>query len=258
VKRVFEFDLGPKPVDEAMMYRALLLGEGEFWSGLSAYGAKGYQLTGTGSQQNVAGNPISTNGVWRTTTGQTMELLTQFYSQGAVGPSMAGTVGATAIGWRFDGSAYRIFGFSRRALDTVTPAVKREMLGSLGSSGVAQNYTGTETFSATSTALTITAPGAGGPWSWSNITVLPWFFPQAQVDALMLGLSLTTQLLPVLPRVYVTSDLLPTSQLKASPTTEQASVICHGEIESLSVQPILRSGAFSATECRMSGRLIEV
>lgn len=258
-KAVIDFSLSPKPLEEAMFYRSLVLGEGEFWNTLtSAFGAKGYQLTGTGViNTGGGGNPIATNGVWRTTTGQTLIVPGKFYDQSAVSSSLAGLTGATLIGWRYDGSAYRIVGVSWRALDS-SPLAKREKLGALGSSGAAQSYTGTETMTVSGGALTITAPGSGGPWSWSNLTVYPWAFASAQVDALMDGLALTNYSLPQLPRVYVTSDLLPTSQLKTVPVLEQAALICIGELDGMGVQPLYRNGAFSTTECVLSGRLIEV
>lgn len=258
-KWTIDFALSPKPLDEVNLYRALLLGEGEFWNTLaSAYGAKGLQLTGTGAiNTGGGGNPIATNGVWRTTTGQTLAVPGKFYDQSAVTSSLAGLTGATLVGWRYDGSAYRLVGISWRALDAA-PAVKREKLGALGSSGAAQAYTGTETFAVASGALTITAPGTGGPWSWSNLLVLPYYLPQAQVDALMDGFALCTYSQPQLPRVYVQSDLFPTSQLKASPALEQASLICIGEVTSFDVQPLVRAGAFSTTEVRLAGRLTEV
>jgi hypothetical protein len=258
-KTVIEFTTGPKPLDEAMLYRALVLGEGEFWSTLtSSYGAKGLQLTGTGViNTGGGGNPIATNGVFRTTVNQTLIVPGRFYDQSPLTVAPSGITGATLVGWRFDGSAYRIFAFSWRSLDVVV-ANKREMLGSLGASGTAQAYTGTETLSVSGGALTITAPATGGPWSWSNLLVLPWFFPNAQLDALMLGFSLTNYTQPLLPRVYVTSDLLPTNQLMATPGLVQASLICTGEVESLVVRPLLRNGTFSTTECVLSGRLTEV
>ena len=260
-KWFIEFSLSPKPLDEANLYRALVLGEGEFWNTIGAsgaYGAKGLQLTGTGTINAAGGgNPISTNGVWRTTTGQTLVVPGKFYDQSAVSSSLAGLTGATLVGWRYDGSAYRVVGISWRALDAA-PAVKREKLGALGSSGASQAYTGTETFSTSAGALTITAPGSGGPWSWSNLLVLPYYLPQAQVDALMDGFALCTYAQPQLPRVYVQSDLFPTSQLKASPALEQAALICIGEVTSFDVVPLVRGGAFSTTEVRLGGRLTEV
>ena len=136
--------------------------------------------------------------------------------------------------------------------------MKREKLGALGSSGVAQAYTGTETFAVSSGALTITAPGTAGPWSWSNLTVYPWCFPQAQVDTLLDGMAAVTYSLPQLPRVYVQSDLLPVAQLKTTPALEQASIICVGEMDAMQVHALMRSGAFSTTELSLGGRLTEV
>lgn len=256
-KWTFEFELAPQSIDEAQMYRALLLGEGEFWSTLTdAYGAKGLQLTGSGAWTGAGGgNPLNTNGVFKATTGQSMIVPGRLYTQADVSTAPgAALVGATLIGWRYDGSAYRIFGFSWRARAT-TVDVKREMIGSLGASGAPQNYTGTETMSVSIGNLTITAPGAGGPWSWSNMTLIPWFLPASLVDVLMKGLSTTLYTLPRLPRVYVTTDLLPNTQQLA--TGGQASLICHGAADELVLMP----GALAGTWQLVGGlkaRLIEV
>lgn len=260
-KWVIEFDLSPCSIDEAQLYKALLLGEGEFWSCLSsAFGSKGLGLTGSGAMNLVGGgNPLSTNGVWRMTAGQTLVVPGRLYDQSALTTAPAALTGATLIGWRYDGAAYRLVGISWRALDTA-PAVKREKLGALGSSGAAQAYTGTETF-ATSTStgeLTITAPGAGGPWSWSNLVVYPWAFAQAQVDALLDGFAGVTYRLPDLPSVYVQSDLVaPTDQLKATPGLVQGSLVCQGELAEFAVEPLVIGGAWS-TAVHVSGSLVEV
>lgn len=261
-KWVFEFSLSPCPLDEAMLYKALICGEGEFWSTLtSVYGAKGLPLTGTGGWLGSGGgNPHNSNGVFRVTTGQTMVVIGKLYDQAAAGSSIASRAGATLIGWRRDDAAgtYRLFGFSWRALET-TVTHKREKLGALGSSGAVQTFTGTETLAVSGGTLTLTAPGAGGPWRYSNMTLIPWFLPQAQVDQLLEGQALTTYTLPQLPTVYVTSDLLPTEQQVASPVgLNQAQVLCTGEVGELQVMPLARNGAFSTTECMLSGKLTEV
>jgi hypothetical protein len=258
-KTVLSFSLPPIPLDEAELYRLLVQGEGEFWGTQSIYGAKGLGLTGTGALNTVGGgNPLATNGVWRLTTGQTLVVPGRFYDQTSLTSAPGAAItGATLVGWRYDGSAYRLVGVSWRALDAA-PAIAREKLGPLGSSGVAQAYTGTETFATTAGNLTITAPGAGGPWSWSNLLVLPRYFPQAQVDALLDGFATVTSALPMLPRVYVQSDLLPTDQLKATPGLTQASLICHGEVDEFAVVSLSRNGAWSQTEAAMSGSLTEV
>lgn len=261
-KWVIEFALAPCPLDEAMLYKALILGEGEFWSTISsAYGAKGLQLTGTGSWLGTGGgNPHNGNGVFRLTTTQTMIVPGRLYDQAAVGNAAAAITGATLIGWRYDETLanYRIFGFSWRALES-TVTHKREKIGALGSSGAVQNYTGAETFSVSGGNLTLTAPGSGGPWRYSNLTLIPWFCPQAQVDQLLEGQALTMYTLTRLPNVYVTTDLLPVEQQMGSPVgLNQSLIICNGEVEELEVLPLARDGAFSTTECRLSGRLIEV
>lgn len=261
-KWVFDFELSSCPLDEAMLYRSLILGDGEFWSTLtSGYGAKGLALTGTGVWVGTGGgNPHNTHGVFKLTTGQTMVVPGRLYDQSAVSTAAAGVTGATLIGWRYDETlaTYRLFAVSWRSYESAV-VHKREKLGSLGSSGAAQNFTGSETFAVSGGNLTITAPGSGGPWRYSNLTLIPWFLPQAQVDQLLEGQALTTYTLPQLPRVYVTSDLLPTEQHKAAPVgLYQSSLICHGDVDELVVSPRMRDGAYSTTECVLSGTLTEV
>ncbi len=262
-KWMFKFSLANLAHDEAMMFRSLLLGDGEFWNTLSSvYGAKGLPLTGTGAWTGAGGgNPINTNGVFRVTAGQTMIIPGKFYDQSAVSSATAALTGATVVGWRRDDAAgtFRIFGHSWRALEVGGPFWSREKLGSLGASGAVQNYTGPESYSITGGALTIIEPGVGGPWSYSNLTVIPWFLPQAQLDQLLEGLALVTYTLPQLPRVYVTSTLLPTEQLRPSPVgLFQASLICHGMVESMRVTPAVVNGVWNPTASMLSGSLIEV
>lgn len=261
-KWVFGFETSPMSLDEAMMFKALVLGEGEFWSTLtSVYGSKGLGLTGTGAWLGTGGgNPINTNGVFRATTGQTLIIPGKFYDQAAVhATAPAALAGATLVGWRYDETLanYRLFGISWRALDAVVVS-KREKLGALGASGAVQNYTGAETFSVAGGNLTITHPGTGGGWRYSNLLVLPWFLPVALVDALLEGLALTTYTLARLPNVYVTSDLLPTDQLESLPGLVQSSLICNGEVSEMPVVPIARDGVFRTTDCTLAGTLTEV
>lgn len=262
-KWVFDFSLSILGLDEAMMFKALIEGSGEFWNTLtSAFGAKGLALTGTGAWTGAGGgNPHNTNGVFRLTTGQTMIVPGKFYDQSAISSAGgAALTGATIVGWRRDDAAgtYRLFAHSWRALD-VAPFWSREKLGPLGSSGAAQNYTGTETYSISGGALSIIAPGAGGPWSYSNLTVYPWFLPVAQLDALLDGQALTLFTLPQLPRVYVTSDLLPTDQQRVTPAIGyQASLICHGQVDSLKLSPAAINGVWTPMAMMLSGSLIEV
>lgn len=257
-KQTFEFSLVPRALDEVQLYRELLLGTGEWWSMVaSAFGSKGFPITGTGSWNAAAGgNPINSTGAWKATTGQTMNIPGIFYDQTDIGLAQAGRTGATVVGWRWDSSAYRIAAFSWKVGDS-GPFFAREKLGSLGSSGASQAYTGTETFSTDGAgSLRITAPGAGGPWFWSNMRVIPWMLPSAQIDQLMDGLALITRTMPALPRVYVTSDLIPDGQLY--PASERTSLVCHGELAALQSVPGAVGGSFDMLQRRLSGRLIEV
>lgn len=260
-KWVFEFELTPVSLDEAQLFKALLLGEGEFWSlAASAYGAKGLAITGTGSWNSTAStNPFTSTGTWRLTTGQTMVVPGRFYDQSALTAAPAGQTGATAIGWRYDAgtASWRVFGWVWRAQDAA-PHIKREKLGALGASGAAQAYTGSETFAVSGGNLTVTAPGAGGAWHFSNVLVLPWALAQAQLDTLLDGFASCTYQQPALPDVYVQTDLLPTDQLKATPGLVQASLICQGELEAFEVVPLVAGGVWSKTEVQLSGRLVEV
>lgn len=260
-KAVIEFALGVKPLDEAMMYRALILGEGEFWNTLTIYGSKGYALTGTGALSLAGGgNPNAGNGVWRCSPAQTMVIVGSFYDQSLVSNASASLFGATAIGWRRDDAAgtYRVFGWSWRTYDA-TATVKREALGTaggLGTLGTPQAFTGAETFAVSSKNLVVTAP-AGGPFSYSNIMVIPRYLPAAQVDQLIAGRNLFFFTLPRLPMIYVQTDLFPTD-LQTSGAGVDASIIMQGEVNSMSVQPTWQSGAFSKTTMALEGRVIEV
>lgn len=198
-KQVFDFSLSPASLDETMLYRLLLQGEGEYWSmRTSAYGSKGLAVGGTGTYVNTGGgNPHFTNGVWRADTNETLTVEGNLYNQAPVGTGFGGRAGATLIGWRFDeaGADYSLFGISWRAQSTA-PAVKRECFGSLGNSSPPDDFTGTETFAVTSggspsssSLLTITTTGAGSWFGYSHLHLLPWFFPQAQVDQLLVGRS---------------------------------------------------------------------
>lgn len=257
-KWVFNFETSPVPLDEAMLYRSLINGDGEFWGmAASAYGSKGLAVTGTGSYSGGVGNPYG-GGSWGMTGGQTMVIPTKLYTQSVVGGLSTGYLGATLAGWRYDsgGAAWRCFAWGMRASVTA-PTVKREKLGALGSSGVTQNYTGTETFSHTGGNLTVTAPA--GTWYFSNLLLLPWFLPQTQLDQLLEGLATVRKQLPMLPRVLVQSDLFSPEQLVEAPYgSVQNSLICHGEVSDMRVVPLMRGGSLSTTDCVLSGSLTEV
>lgn len=274
VVRTFSFALAPKPVDEAYLYRALLLGEGEHWTGASAYGDKGLPLTGTGGTAVVAGacvDPYGIAGGMQMANAATLTLPQVGPDQSPVarpinagGTYVAGKAGATLVGWRGVGttganacSAWRAFGWSWRRFEQ--PTVKREQLGALGASGAVQAYTGGETFSTSGGALTVTEAGlAGGTAAtFFSLWLLPWFFPQAQVDQLLAGLVSLWSPQPQLPGVFVqSSDLLPDTQLDSVTAAGEATLVCHGEVKSMKA---LRVGAGGvATYLGLQGQLEEV
>lgn len=239
-KRAFEFSLSPSPIDEAELYRLLITGEGEYWSmRTSQYGSKGLGVFGTGAWTGSGGgNPNFANGVWRADTNETLTVEGNLYNQAPVGTNFGGRTGSTLIGWRYDAMAatYRLFGFAWRAQDAA-PTVKRECLGPLGSSGAPQNFTGTETFAVTSggspnssSLLTITATSAGSWFGYSHLLLLPWYFPQAQVDQLLSGRARVGYAPPDLPRVLVTSDTFFASTQQVA-TGGEVSLVCNGEVE---------------------------
>lgn len=255
----FEFTLSPKPLDEVLLYRSLILGDGEFWSTASSlYGSKGYALTGTGVWFS-GNNPFGTGGAFELNGAETMIVPWKFADQSAVGGLSSGIQGGTLAGWRYDAEAatWRLFGWSWRASSS-SLLVARQRVGALGSSGTVQAYSGGESFSNNGSTLTVTAEPAGS-WYFSNLLLLPVCLPQTQVDQLLAGLATVMSRLPMLPRVQVMSDLFSTGQLSAPPYTgTKATLICHGEVSELEVMPLMRGGAFSSTDAALTGTLIEV
>ena len=259
-KWTMEFTLAPKTLDEAMMYRSLILGEGEFWNTQTIYGSYGWALAGTGSlQTSGGGNPYLTNGTWLTNIGQTLALRGSFADQSAVGLGNTLSTGASAVMWRRDEStgAYRVAGFSWRNKDT-TATVKREALGTsggLGTLGAAGAYTGAETFAVSSSQLTITAAGVNT--RWSAIRVLPWYLKAAQLDLLITGRNLFFYQPPALPNVYVNTDLLPMDNVKTGVTNEDASILMQGELDAMAVQPMMIGGVWTTMVLGCAGKLLE-
>lgn len=260
VKHVLEFEVVPKSLDEAMLYRLLITGEGEFWSMLSsAYGAKGLAVTGTGARDSSTANtnpsPVQTTGAWATTVGQTMVLEMPHSSQASVAAFVEnpGENGGSLFGTVLSGGVWRTFGWSWRANDT-TPTVKRERVGALGSSGPAQTYTKTDSITVGATAVTVT--GADATSYWSNMLWLPRYFPSTQVDAVLAGYNLYGYAAPDLPRVLVHTDLFP-SGLVAS-TAVRRGFVALGDVARMVLTPHHRSGAFDPTALAFGATLTEV
>jgi hypothetical protein len=183
----------------------------------------------------------------------------------AGGTKVAGKLGQTLIGWRGVGTAgtnacsgWRAFGWSWRAYET--PTVKREQLGALGASGAVQAYTGGETFGSSGGILTMTegALSAGQAATFFSMWLLPWYFPQAQVDTLLAGLVSLLSPQPQLPGLFVQTDLLPDTQLDNVTAAGESTLVCHGDVESMAVKALNVGGAFSKTQLGLAGSLVEV
>lgn len=260
-----DFTLAPRSLAWAQLYRALLLGEGEFFDTQSAYGSKGYLLAGTGSlETGVGGNPIYGNGCFQLTTGETLTVPGEFYTQ-APAASGAHTMpfGATFIAWRrrVTAATYQAVGFSWRRYDT-TATVKREALGNatgLHSLTTAGAFTGPETFAVNSStgALTITNPNAE-TLLYSMIRVVPWYLASEQIDALILGRNHVTKSFPKLPKVFVETDLLSYGNMYGTANQDNAVMIAHGDVDSMAVQPSMQAGVYDPTTTGLSCRLYEV
>ena len=265
-KLTLDFTIAPKPLPWAMLYRALVLGEGEFFDTQSIYGSKGYQLSGSGSI-NLSGsghNPVLTNPCWDLGAGLSLVVPGEFYNQSAVASgAKTGAFGATMIAWRYDtaNSEFRAVGFAWRRFDT-TATVKREALaGGLGINelGTPQAFTGNESFSvnASTGALTVLSMDFD-PLQYSQIRVIPWYLQAAQIDALLTARNLITTTFPKLPKVYVETDMLPNGNAFAPATLGNSVLVCHGEVDTMAVQPTMQNTGFDPTTTGMSARLIEV
>lgn len=270
--RTIQFTLAPKPVDEAMLYRALVLGEGEHWTGASLYGDKGLPTTGSAAvQAGACVDPYGVAGGIQMANAGTLILPQVGPDQTAVarpinagGTYAAGKSGQTLVGWRGVGttganacSAWRAFGWSWRRFEV--PTVKREQVGALGASGAVQAYSGGETFSTSGGALTVTEAGlAGGTAaSFFSLWLIPWFFPQAQVDQLLAGLVSLYSPQPQLPGLFVqSSDMYPDTQLDNVTAAGEATLVCHGTVKSMKATRVGVGGV--ATYLGLQGQLEEV
>lgn len=260
-KRTLSFELTPKTLEEAMLYRSLITGEGEFWSmASSVYGAKGLAITGTGSldTSTSAVSAVSWNGkgAWKLDPGETMVAALPMPTQMDVGGVSLnpGANGSSFVGWVWNATAaeFYLFAWSWGPRDT-TPAVKREFRG-----GSAQAYSGTETFTASATQLQVTAPGSGGPWYYSGMLWLPRRFKATQLDALTSGIVLNSGLnAPPLPRVLVKTDLFP-ADLAGNGITDTRTFVALGDVKMAAVVPVWRSGAFDPSSLSMAVELVEV
>lgn len=271
IKNVIAGVLSPKPLNEAMMYRALLRGDGEYWSmRFGAYGAKGWGITGTGAWNGATANtnPNYNTGAWIMTAGQTMAVEGNLYNQSVVATSYSGRTGSTLVGWRKNLTTgnFSLVGFSWRARD-VTATVKREIAATTGpgSGGLPQAFTGPETFAVTSgsgpastSLLTITNPAAQPSLAYSGLHLLPWYLPQTQLDMLLTGRNTVMYSPPDLPFVAVETDLFPMDQIEAAPTSKYLTTVMLGDVDSMQIQPVMNGGQFDQTFTGLSFTLTEI
>jgi hypothetical protein len=272
------FTIAPKSLEEAMLYEALITGGGDYWPLYpNAMSSKGQFLSGTGTWNDADNtNPTGLNGDWvlapsnRTCVIQTPP---PNFPSSIGGPfaSAAGQNGRTIIYAENDGGSgggtYRLVGLSYRYADT-SPMVARQRLGTSDrpwtptSFGSPQAYNGRCTFSISTTALTIIGPATSPSVRLSHILWLPRAFQQAQVDALLVGMTEKGGIgLPPRPRIGVVTDLLPYSSLvgAANPFASQHRfLVCLGEVKSAPVVPALRGGSFDKTGLQMEVELVEV
>ena len=260
--------LAPKSLDEAMLYRALITGEGEFWSmvfgpngskGLVASSAAGWN---SGSISGV--NPLTEfdpdAAIEADTGGGSQNLVLQTLRprlQSAVSGYAAnpGIDGVTLIGYRtIAGASQRLFGWSWRAA-VGTPDVSRERLGSPPSAGAVQAYTGNEV-SRTFTGATIEIRPGTNATTYSVLFMIPRFFAQAQVDTLLAAWNDGGFRAPHLPRVLVETDLIPGSLATASNGVR--SFIALGECKTITSAPHHRSGAWDPSAVSLEVVLVEV
>ncbi|MBL8924119.1 MAG: hypothetical protein JNJ54_35010 [Myxococcaceae bacterium] len=268
-KATISFALAPRSLDEAMLYRALITGEGEYWSMVSdTYGSKGLRASSnlgwySGMVSNV--NPLTEfdpdAAIFADPGGGIENLVIPNIrprQQTAVSgyASNPGIDGVTLIGFRtIGGSANaRLFGWSWRSA-VGTPDVSRERLGAPPSAGAAQAYTGNEVSRTFTGSELIIQPGTVET-SYSVLFLIPRFFQQAQVDTLLGAWNDGGFRAPHLPRVLVETDLLPGSLSAAANGVR--SFIALGECTTINPMPHHRDGAWDPSAVSIECELVEV
>lgn len=261
VKARLSFSTTPKDLDEAMLYRSLLTGEGEFYGfATNEFGTKGLKATGTGASgvnASIGANPLGTGFDWVTDTNTDLFLpFPNPRSQTTVGlwaPS-PGLDGVTVVGFRtVAGANPRIFGWSWRGA-TAAAATKRERLGSVGSTGAPQAYTGNESIlDNLGGSVQIRTPTT--ETTFSAVLVFPRYFPATQVDALMAGYDAGGYLVPAMPRVLVETDLFPGTLASAS---GRRAFVAVADVKTANVTAHWRGGVFVKAGVALEVDLMEV
>jgi hypothetical protein len=265
MKARIQFSTVPRGLDEAMMYRAILAGEGEFFPFVESgnqFGLKGLKATATvGSSVNssINANPLDPSGsdfvmdanhdIFFPNVRPRLQVAVAGYAPNP------GIDGQTIIGFRtLSGLSPRIFGWSwRSAVGSI--ATSRERLGSVGSTGSPQAYTGNESV-LTFDGSRVQARTPTNETTFSAVFSLPRYFPAAQVDALMAGYDAGGFFVPAMPRVAVETDLFPGTLASAS--SGRRSFIALAEVKTVTAIPHYRSGTFDKSAVSLEVELVEV
>lgn len=263
-KARLQFATAPKPLDEAMLYRAIAMGEGEFFpfnDDGNQFGLKGLKATctaGSGVTSAIGVNPLggSADMVIEATHSLFLPANRPRLQAAVAGYALnAGLDGFTVVGFRTVAAASpRIFGWSWRA-GGGSPATSRERLGSVGSTGSPQAYTGNESL-LTFDGLTVQATCPTAETTFSALLTIPRYFPSTQVDQLMAGYDSGGFYVPAPPRVLVETTLFP-GTLVSSPSGRRAFVAV-AEVRTVTAVPHHRSGAFDKSAVALEIDLVEV
>lgn len=263
MKARLQFATTPKALDEAMLYRTILMGEGEFYpfnEDGNQFGLKGLKATctaGSGVTGAINVNPLGGAADFVIEAGHDLFLpntrprLQSAVAGFAVNP---GIDGVTVVGFRtVAGSSRRIFGWSwRSAVGSI--ATSRERLGDVGSSGAPQAYTGNESvLSFNGSQVQARCPTA--ETTFSAVFSFPRYFPAAQVDQLMAGYDAGGFFVPAMPRVLVETDLFPGSLAAVG---GRRSFIAVAEVRTVTATPHHRSGTWDSSAVSLEVDLVEV
>lgn len=263
-KATIAFSTTPKDLDEAMMYRALLVGEGEFYpfnANGDVYGTKGLKAEGSGSSGvtgAIGANPLGGGYDWVTDTNTDLfipVLRPRLQTAVSLHAPNPGIDGVTIIGFRtVAGASPRIFGWSWRSAVTAIDT-KRERLGTVGATGAPQAYTGNESV-LTFNGVTVTARTPTAETTFSALFMYPRWFPATQIDALMAGYDAGGYAAPRMPRVLVETDLFP-GTLASSVAGARRTFVALADVR-VTVVPHWRGGAFVKSGVALEVDLMEV
>lgn len=255
-KRTVSFDIVLSLLDDAMLFKYLLTGEGDYWSAQAdLISSKGNIIGGTNCvfEALAVTNYASTGAARVLTTGDGIAIPQGYDYSGQ-------QQGGTMVFWQWmsAGPTRRIVALSWRYSDTV-PFVARERIYT-GTFGAPQAYSATNelVWSVTPGSLVIgtkQAATSGEKSAVADVLFLPRYFPAAQLDALLAGVTVRTSYLPRQPAVAVAMDLYPPGQVSGSAT--ESKFAAHGDVE-MFVKPHWRGGSFVQTGSQLNVTLVEI